>query len=452
MRDAAALAALALACAFACARAELHPHNVRIAIAPLPSYFNLDLAADDRCGVCEEDGTDLHALFAAPLPLGPRLANLSAGLAVHFVSQYALEALFAAQLARSELLVNSSAEADIVYVPFFPQFAWPCFCGERHARVAAEFAAALPRLLPGADARPHFLVNGMMDAFSPLKPEAVPALSVLSVERAAPPRRFWFEEPEDARWGPAAVGAIGVPYPGAVVRRARAPLAREPQPGYFRGLAARKRWLVAATFLPRYPLREALRAQCAARPGQCRFTERVTEEKGVLGGSARAVVAALAVTGRAWFCLQPHGDTPSRQGWYDCLGMGAIPVLFDAAQLEMFPFQHALNPAEFTAFVPRALTLSEGFNVVDYLGARYPVRQRRRMLERLHAVQHGLLYAEAPLAAASLRFGDGLGRLADTDDAFTMALKTLVWKLCAHGRLPRARCHPASAAQMPNVR
>lgn len=79
--------------------------------------------------------------------------------------------------------------------------------------------------------------------------------------------------------------------------------------------------------------------------------------------------------------------------------MGAIPVLFDAAQLEMFPFQHALNPAEFTAFVPRALAASDGFNVVDYLGAAYPLRQRRRMLERLHGVRHALLYALEPLQA-----------------------------------------------------
>ena len=54
--------------------------------------------------------------------------------------------------------------------------------------------------------------------------------------------------------------------------------------------------------------------------------------------------------------------------------MGAIPVLFDAAQLEMWPFQHALNPAEFVAYVPRALATSEGFNIVDYLAARFPVR------------------------------------------------------------------------------
>lgn len=48
-----------------------------------------------------------------------------------------------------------------------------------------------------------------------------------------------------------------------------------------------------------------------------------------------------------------------------------------------------------------------------------------------------------------MRF-DGLGGLADTDDALTMGLKALVWKLCRHGRLPRARCHPAPAMHMPN--
>ncbi len=113
----------------------------------------------------------------------------------------------------------------------------------------------------------------MMDAFSPLKPEDVPALSVLSIERATPPRRFWFEQTEDARWGPAAVGSVAIPYPSAVARRPRAPVAREPQPGYFRGLSGRKHWLVAASFLPRcapciyYACEHVLNCQrCAQKP------------------------------------------------------------------------------------------------------------------------------------------------------------------------------------------
>lgn len=72
------------------------------------------------------------------------------------------------------------------------------------------------------------------------------------------------------------------------------------------------------------------------------------------------------------------------------------------------------------------------------------------MLERLHAVRHALLYALEPLAGAAVRF-DQLGGVTDADDALTMSLKALVWKLCAHGRLPRARCHPSPAMQMPNV-
>ena len=30
-------------------------------------------------------------------------------------------------------------------------------------------------------------------------------------------------------------------------------------------------------------------------------------------------------------------------------------------------------------------------------------------------------------------------------------MQALVWKLCKHGRLPRARCNPATAAVMPRV-
>ena len=56
------------------------------------------------------------------------------------------------------------------------------------------------------------------------------------------------------------------------------------------------------------------------------------------------------------------------------------------------------------------------------LPARLQVRQRRRMLERLAAVRHALLYAEEPLQGAALRF-DALAGVADVDDALTMSLK-----------------------------
>ena len=59
----------------------------------------------------------------------------------------------------------------------------------------------------------------MMDAFSPLKPEDVPALSVLSIERATPPRRFWFEEAEGRAFG-ARPRLAAWPYPTLVPWRA----------------------------------------------------------------------------------------------------------------------------------------------------------------------------------------------------------------------------------------
>lgn len=78
--------------------------------------------------------------------------------------------------------------------------------------------------------------------------------------------------------------------------------------------------------------------------------------------------------------LYCHSKTRESLCRYDCLGMGAIPVLFEPAALEIFPFQHAVNPAEFIAFVPRALATSDGFNVVDYLAVRFPVRQQEPLL------------------------------------------------------------------------
>ena len=38
--------------------------------------------------------------------------------------------------------------------------------------------------------------------------------------------------------------------------------------------------------------------------------------------------AILATYARSVFCLQPDGDTPTRQGWFDALLSGCIPVFF----------------------------------------------------------------------------------------------------------------------------
>lgn len=43
-----------------------------------------------------------------------------------------------------------------------------------------------------------------------------------------------------------------------------------------------------------------------------------------------AQVNIASATRDAWFCAMPPGDQPLRKAMYDCMELGAIPVLFDS--------------------------------------------------------------------------------------------------------------------------
>ena len=53
---------------------------------------------------------------------------------------------------------------------------------------------------------------------------------------------------------------------------------------------------------------------------------------------------------RAWFCLQPPGDTFLGIGFYDCLFSGAVPVLFDQNAQPKLPFADVLRWEELVGF------------------------------------------------------------------------------------------------------
>ncbi|XP_067669692.1 uncharacterized protein [Haliotis asinina] len=54
----------------------------------------------------------------------------------------------------------------------------------------------------------------------------------------------------------------------------------------------------------------------------------------------------------AVFCLQPHGDSPTRKSFYDSIQSGCIPVIFKFSyQNVVYPFQDVLNYTDFVVSV-----------------------------------------------------------------------------------------------------
>ena len=157
-------------------------------------------------------------------------------------------------------------------------------------------------------------------------PDLGPSLVVLSVEVPA----------VQLQWDPPsrhiAARALGLPFQQDLQRLL--PLFQIPWPPaahwrhqvYTAAPSLRARPLLAALAANAYnPIRARLRTECLA-----------DEQCAVVGGIARNSVAlwrngstsALAMYGRAVFCLQPWGDSATRKAFYDALSAGCINVVF----------------------------------------------------------------------------------------------------------------------------
>ena len=107
---------------------------------------------------------------------------------------------------------------------------------------------------------------------------------------------------------------------------------------------------------------QRLRQECKTRPAICEHDEwfGTTADLYQIGDTdLERIIRAFNNTGRSYFCLQPPGDSYSRsvndmfnflrllpiqiedacrRAIYDCLALGAVPVVFEAKWLHTFPF------------------------------------------------------------------------------------------------------------------
>ncbi|KAG2500736.1 hypothetical protein HYH03_001500 [Edaphochlamys debaryana] len=185
-----------------------------------------------------------------------------------------------------------------------------------------------------------------------------------------------------------------------------------------------------------WSIREQLLEQCHAKPEQCAALSAKD------AGSDSGILDLIRGMEQSWFCLQPHGDTPSRKGVYDSLLLGCIPVVFDRYVLDTFPFADVLDPSRLVAYVPRSVV--NATNIVDHLNRRYPPKKRQAMLAHILAVKHVFQWSLSS-DPRPLRW-DALDTASPHDDAFSMLLKRTVEGGCRRGLTGMRHCELLAAA------
>ena len=295
--------------------------------------------------------------------------------------------------------------------------------------VVAQFWADAPALLPLLGAKPHWMQlseiewmihRGCGEGWGiPLACHPLAAHMTF-----ATPEPLTAAHPQHGRQRfaggrPAHNNTVAVPYLGHVHRAGMqdwaARLAAE-------GAAAEGKQFLASMCYGRMRgarLRMNLTAQCDARADVCWNVH----------GPVLDIVDSYR---RAWFCVQPHGDTPTRSALLDCMASGlAVPCVFDRFLFDLLPFADVIDYRSMMAYIPADDAMAPGASFLDWLRG-YDGAARADMLGRLRAVSQALQYAVQP--EHLLVRHDRLGAVDALDDAFTMSFKAVLRHACAPGR------------------
>eukprot|EP00511_Aplanochytrium_stocchinoi_P009436 CAMPEP_0204868084 /NCGR_PEP_ID=MMETSP1348-20121228/25506_1 /ASSEMBLY_ACC=CAM_ASM_000700 /TAXON_ID=215587 /ORGANISM="Aplanochytrium stocchinoi, Strain GSBS06" /LENGTH=533 /DNA_ID=CAMNT_0052020879 /DNA_START=39 /DNA_END=1641 /DNA_ORIENTATION=+ len=63
-------------------------------------------------------------------------------------------------------------------------------------------------------------------------------------------------------------------------------------------------------------------------------------------------ITLLEIMVESKFCYEPHGDSPTRQGYFDAISVGCIPVVPDNTSVVGYMKYHLPQPEKFTLFAP----------------------------------------------------------------------------------------------------
>eukprot|EP00667_Euglena_gracilis_P010589 EG_transcript_10785 len=104
-------------------------------------------------------------------------------------------------------------------------------------------------------------------------------------------------------------------------------------------------------------VRLRIREDCQARPTSCTYL-------GWAGSSLQDQAATYHLYARHFYCFQPPGDWYVRGAFYDCLSLGALPVVFHNHYIRRVAYTDVLNYSAFVVFIPDDRVRG---NLVDHL-------------------------------------------------------------------------------------
>lgn len=397
---------------------------LKIHVAELPSKYNSELYVN--ISMYEQHKYDTVNNFILENPLGQVL-----GTRTHArrTCEHAAAAIFWKHLATSRLRTSLQA-ADWVFVPLATEFTvcLPSWSQTFVADTVADFFNHVPQLLPALGQKPHVMVLGHPEGNygrCTWAPGSKLLHGILDDKYAHITRHILFASIEVGQWWLAdskwpLVNRLPIPYPS----HAHQPYSKRPKH------VRQKERLVVGAFSPGLStLRTRLAQECRSEPDNCAMIN-------ISRSDTWGVANVFPIIQRAWFCLQPAGDTYSRKSLFDCMAVGTIPVVFDQVWLDMFPFHDRINVSKFILIVPAHIASQPGA-LMEHLG-NITLQQRLAMQQELLRVWHLYQYSVHP--DHSLVTLPALRGVDDNDDAFTFTLKSIHLRLCHLQLLPRGRC------------
>lgn len=143
--------------------------------------------------------------------------------------------------------------------------------------------------------------------------------------------------------------------------------------------------------------------------------------------SAEFIQAFWHNASACWYCLQPTGHSVTRKSTFECLLAGSIPVFFDQASVNHFPWSDSVNAHDLV------MVLKKDAKSVHSSLAQIPVDERQKHIQNIAAVAQIYQYALDP--QSELIDWHNIHRIDKWDDAFTYALKTFLRRVQAKGLL-----------------
>jgi xyloglucan galactosyltransferase MUR3 len=349
--------------------------------------------------------------------------SVSLGRGWYATDQFMLDVIFHCRMQRYACLTDDAGHAAAVFVPFYASLD-----GGRHlwnstaARdaLAVDLVAWLARRTEwrAAGGRDHFLVAGRTtwDFRRETDADEGWGTKLLNVPAV---RNMTALVLESSPWHRGA--NLAVPYPTGFHPETAADVAARQE----KARNAERRWLFSFVGAPRPGTEKTARAeiirQCGAsrRCTHFRCTKPSASAPSSCESSPRAVMRLME---SSTFCLQPHGDTPTRRSTFDAVLAGCVPVFFHPESAYTQYTRHLPgDPTKYSVLILHSDIVGGNVSIEETL-SRIPPARVAAMREEVIRLIPRVVYA------------DPRSRHVDFQDAFDVALEAAIDRVAKRRR------------------